>query len=198
MIAFLEGTISGKTVNSVIINVNGIGFKVNMPQKTISEIENNSKIKIYTYMRILQDDISLFGFLTSEELSMFELLISVGGIGAKSALTILSNIEPSKFALAVITDDIATLKKLPGIGAKTAERITLELRDKIDKEEIIEESKEEINKNNNKNTQKAKDAIDALLVLGYTRKDIENSLKSIENIEEMEVEDIIKQCLKLL
>ena len=64
MIAFLEGTISGKTVNSVIINVNGIGFKVNMPQKTISEIENNSKIKIYTYMRILQDDISLFGFLT--------------------------------------------------------------------------------------------------------------------------------------
>ena len=198
MIAFLEGTISGKTVNSVIINVNGIGFKVNMPQKTISEIENNSKIKIYTYMRILQDDISLFGFLTSEELSMFELLINVGGIGAKSALTILSNIEPSKFALAVITDDIATLKKLPGIGAKTAERITLELRDKIDKEEIIEESKEEINKNNNKNTQKAKDAIDALLVLGYTRKDIENSLKSIENIEEMEVEDIIKQCLKLL
>lgn len=198
MIAFLEGTISGKTVNSVIINVNGIGFKVNMPQKTISEIENNSKIKIYTYMRILQDDISLFGFLTSEELSMFELLISVGGIGAKSALTILSNIEPSKFALAVITDDIATLKKLPGIGAKTAERITLELRDKIDKEEIIEDSKEEINKNNNKNTQKAKDAIDALLVLGYTRKDIENSLKGIENIEEMEVEDIIKQCLKLL
>lgn len=197
MIAFLEGTISGKTVNSVIINVNGIGFKVNMPQKTISEIENNSKIKIYTYMRILQDDISLFGFLTSEELSMFELLISVGGIGAKSALTILSNIEPSKFALAVITDDIATLKKLPGIGAKTAERITLELRDKIDKEEIIEDSKEEINKKNN-NTQKAKDAIDALLVLGYTRKDIENSLKGIENIEEMEVEDIIKQCLKLL
>ena len=147
-------------------------------------------------MRVLQDDISLFGFLNYEELSMFELLISVSGIGAKSAINILSKIEPSKFALAVITNDINTLKELPGIGAKSAQRIILELKDKIKTEQAESKNEEIINKI--KNVEKAQDAIDALQVLGYNRKDIEKVINQIDELDELSTEEIIKKGLKLL
>ena len=195
MIAFLKGTVATKFNNYIVIEVNEIGYKVFMTESSIQEIETDQKIKVYTYMRVMEDDVSLYGFMTNEELSMFELLISVGGIGAKSAVAILSNIEPSKFALAVITDDVLTLKKLPGIGAKTAQRIILELKDKMKTNEALEqkdeiESKEELN-------EKAQDAIDALQVLGYNIKSIEKVIASIDT-EQLEVEEIIKEGLKLL
>lgn len=113
MIAYLKGNIEIKKKDHIIIEVNGIGYKVFMPESAIEELETGAEVKIYTYLRVREDDVSLYGFLSNEELTMFELLISVGGIGAKSAVSILSNIAPSKFALAVISDDVGTLKKLP-------------------------------------------------------------------------------------
>ena len=195
MIAFLKGTVEAKGNGFIIIEVNGVGYKVFMTESAIQEIETNETIRVHTYMRVLEDDISLYGFMNNEELSMFELLISVGGIGAKSGLAILSNIEPSAFALAVITDNVATLKKLPGIGPKTAQRIILELKDKIKSNEKLEQEKaiEEKAKLN----EKAQDAIDALQVLGYNIKSIETVLAQIDT-ENLEVEEIIKQGLKLL
>ena len=194
MISFLKGKIEIKANNYVVIEVNNIGYKVFMPESTLNQMEVQQSIKIYTYMRVMQDDVSLYGFLTNEELAMFELLITVGGIGAKSAIAILSNIEPSSFALAVITDDVATLKKLPGIGPKTAQRIILELKDKINTDNKLEEqqtnTKIEI-------SEKQQDAIDALQVLGYNIKAIEKVLSQIDS-ENLEVEEIIKQGLKLL
>lgn len=195
MIAFLKGNIEIKSNNYIVIDVNGVGYKVFMTDSTLQKIDTNEEIKVYTYMRVIEDDVSLYGFMNSEELAMFELLISVGGIGAKSAIAILSNIEPSKFALAVITDDVATLKKLPGIGAKTAQRIILELKDKIKANEELENknaTEEKIKLN-----EKAQDAIDALQVLGYNIKAIEKVLENIDT-ENLEVEEIIKQGLKLL
>ena len=195
MIAFLKGKIDVKGSNFIIIEVNGVGYKVFMTDSSLQQIETKQEIKVYTYMRVLEDDVSLYGFMNNEELSMFELLIGVGGIGAKSAIAILSNIEPSSFALAVITDDVATLKKLPGIGAKTAQRIILELKDKIKSNEKLEQEKaiEEKAKLN----EKAQDAIDALQVLGYNIKSIETVLAQIDT-DNLEVEEIIKQGLKLL
>lgn len=195
MISFLKGLVAIKANNYIVLEVNNIGYKVFITESSLNNLELKQEIKIYTYMRVIQDDISLYGFITNEELAMFELLISVGGIGAKSALTILSNIEPSSFALAVITDDVATLKKLPGIGAKTAQRIILELKDKINTDEKINKDKAE--DNHNIINEKAQDAIDALQVLGYNLKSIEKVLGEI-NLENLEVEDIIKQGLKLL
>ena len=195
MISFLKGKIEIKANNYVVIEVNNIGYKVFMPESTLNEIELQQSIKIFTYMRVMQDDVSLYGFLTNEELAMFELLITVGGIGAKSAIAILSNIEPSSFALAVITDDVSTLKKLPGIGPKTAQRIILELKDKINKDDNIE--KQENNENKVEINEKQQDAIDALQVLGYNIKAIEKVLSQIDS-ENLEVEEIIKQGLKLL
>jgi Holliday junction DNA helicase RuvA len=125
---------------------------------------------------------------------MFQLLISVGGIGPKSATAILSNITPSTFALAVITDDVNSLKKLPGIGAKTAQRIILELKDKIKTEDAIGGETDSIS---DKYSSEAQDAIDALQVLGYNKKVVEKALSQID-LTGMTTEEIIKKGLELL
>ena len=192
MINYLKGKVELKKDSFIVIDVNGIGYKVSMSDTSLQKLNLNEEVKVFTYMRVSEDEINLYGFLSYEELSMFELLISVGGIGSKSALKILSNIIPSKFALAVITNDVNTLKKLPGIGAKTAQRIILELKDKIktSQQEEIEGDIIQIDGN-------LKDAQDALQVLGYTKKDIESVFEKID-LNGLSVEEIIKIGLKNL
>lgn len=195
MIAYLKGIIDIKRQDYVVIDVHGVGYKIFMPEGAIQNLEVDSEVKIYTFMRVREDDVSLYGFLNVEELAMFELLISVGGIGAKSAVGILSNIAPSKFVLAVITDDVTTLKKLPGIGAKTAQRIILELKDKIKTQEATEQENEI--KQKTEVSDSAKDAIEALQVLGYTRREVEEAISKIGE-SNLTTEEIIKQGLKYL
>ena len=197
MISYIKGTLEIKAKDYIVVDVGGIGYKIFMSDTSINELEKNKEVKIYTYMKVREDDISLYGFLNNEELVTFELLISVGGVGAKSAITILSNITPSKFALAVITNDITTLKKLPGIGAKTAARIILELKDKMKTEQSIENSNDSKIKEAITLDNKAGDALEALCVLGYTRKDVEKALSNIDT-NKLTVEEIIKQGLKYL
>ena len=195
MIAYVKGKLEVKTKDYIVVDVMGIGYKIFMSDTSINELEKGKEVKIYTYMKVSENDMSLYGFLNNEELVTFELLITVGGIGAKSAISILSNITPSKFALAVISSDINTLKKLPGIGAKTAQRIILELKDKMKTDNSIEEDvtvKTAIKLDN-----KANDAAEALCVLGYARKDVETVLGKIDT-QNLTVEDIIKQGLKYL
>lgn len=195
MIAYLKGIIDIKRQDYVVIDVHGVGYKIFMPEGAIQNLEVDSEVKIYAFMRVREDDVSLYGFLNVEELAMFELLISVGGIGAKSAVGILSNIAPSKFALAVITDDVTTLKKLPGIGAKTAQRIILELKDKIKTQEATEQENEI--KQKIEVSDSAKDAIEALQVLGYTRREVEEAISKIGE-SNLTTEEIIKRGLKYL
>ena len=197
MISYIKGTLEIKAKDYIVVDVGGIGYKIFMSETAINELEKGTEAKVFTYMRVREDDISLYGFLNNEELVTFELLISVGGVGAKSAITILSNITLSKFALAVITNDVNTLKKLPGIGAKTAARIILELKDKMKTEQGIEESKNEEIKEAIVLDNKANDAVEALCVLGYTRKDVEKALSNIDT-NKLTVEEIIKQGLKYL
>ena len=137
MIAYLNGILELKFNGFVVIDVAGVGYKVFMSEASISELgEIGDKVKVYTHYHVREDDISLYGFLTIEELNMFELLISVSGVGAKSALNTLANIEASSFALAVVSNDTSKLTKIPGIGAKTAARIILELKDKLKELEL--------------------------------------------------------------
>lgn len=194
MFSYIKGEVKIKANNFIAIDVNNIGFKIFMTEKEIQQIEIGDIVKVYTYMRVKEDDISLFGFLSNDELTMFELLISVGGIGAKSATQILSNIEPTDFALSVITEDVSKLKKLPGIGAKTAQRIILELKDKIKTNEAItnEESEKRV-----VSSQNVQDAIDALQVLGYNRKSIQKAFEKIVT-NGKSVEELIKEGLKEL
>lgn len=198
MFAYIKGSLEVKTKGYVVIDVNGIGYKIFMSETAIDKIgEIGNIVKVHTYLRVREDDMSLYGFNTNEELRMFELLLSVSGIGAKSAITILSNIAPSQFALAVITNDVSKIKSLPGIGPKTAQRIILELKDKIETEEAVAKGKNiEANINIEEN-ENITEAISALQVLGYSKKEIEKSLEK-ENTKELTLEEIIKLGLKNL
>ena len=196
MIAYIKGNLEAKNLDNVVIDVGGIGYKIFMSINSIERIgEIGTMVKVHTYMRVREDDISLYGFCTNEELRMFEQLIGVSGVGAKSALTILSNISPSSFALAIISGDVNTLKSLPGIGAKSAQRMILELKDKMKTQDAIETEIMPIK--TVVANDKARDAIEALQVLGYARKDIDLAISNIDT-KDLSVEEIIKQGLKYL
>ena len=197
MFSYIKGSLEEKSNNYIVVEAMGIGYKIFMGESSINSLgEIGDNIKIYTHYHVREDDISLYGFKTNEELRMFELLISVSGVGAKSALVMISNIEPSEFAIAVISNNTSKLIKIPGIGAKTAARIVLELKDKLKNEQTMtKESKEE--KTELMDDEKVEEAISALQVLGYNKKEIEKVLDKI-NLEELALEDIIKKGLLYL
>ncbi len=198
MLAYIKGTIEDKAKDYVVIETTGLGYKVFMPETAMEKLGNiGDKVKVYTYYRVREDDISIFGFNTKEELRMFELLLSVSGIGAKTAIIMISIIEPSEFALAVIANDISKLVEVPGIGTKSAQRIVLELKDKLKKEENIEKIEGKKTKDSKENVQAIEEAMSALQVLGYNKKEIEKVFEKIEK-DNLTVEELIKHGLKEL
>ena len=198
MFSYIKGTLEVKTIGYVVIDINGLGYKIFMSESAINRLgEIGEVVKVHTFVKVREDDISIYGFNTNEELRMFEMLIGVSGIGAKSAITILSNITPSSFALAIITNNVNEIKKLPGIGPKTAQRIILELKDKLKTEESITNNSNVEISDAIKEDNKVAEAISALKVLGYSIKEIENALQNIDK-ENLTVEEIIKKGLKYL
>lgn len=196
MFAYINGKIADKANNYVVIDVGGVGYKIFMSTSAIEKLPEIGEMqKVHTYYYVREDLISLYGFLSNEELRMFELLLSVSGIGAKSAIQILSSITPSSFALAVISNDISKIVKIPGVGKKTAERMILELKDKLKTEEAIEKTQEV--KEAMHEDEKELEAISALQVLGYTRREIEKALEKV-NTDNLTVEEIIRKGLAVL
>lgn len=197
MFAYIKGSLEMKSNGYIVIDINGLGYKIFMSQNNIDTIgELHDIIKVFTYVKVREDDISIYGFKTQEQLKMFELLISVSGVGAKSALVMLSCIEPSDFAIAVISNDVKVLTKVPGIGNKSAQRIILELKDKL-KEEQLEEKLENSSKKIKDNSENINEAISGLMVLGYSKKDIEKAFEHLD-IDNLSIEDLIKKGLILL
>lgn len=196
MFAYIKGSLEEKSNGYVVIDVGGIGYKIFMSDVAIQNIgEIGNIIKVHTYYYVREDNISLYGFISKEELTMFELLLSVSGIGAKSAITMLSNIAPSSFALAIISNDIKQLTKIPGIGSKTAQRIVLELKDKLKTDTAIPKTDETIVAIKQDNM--SDEAIAALQILGYNRKEIDKVLEKIDT-STLGTEDIIRTALKYL
>ena len=197
MFAYIKGSLEMKFKNYIVIDVGGLGYKIFMAENSINTIGDiGDTVKVFTYYRVREDDVSIYGFKTQEELRMFELLLSVSGVGAKSALVMLSCIEPSEFAIAVISNNVKLLTQVPGIGTKSAQRIILELKDKIkaeQSEEQIEQSQEKTSKIN----ENVQEAISGLMVLGYSKKDIEKAFEHLA-VENLSVEDLIKKGLILL
>ena len=197
MFAYIKGSLEMKFKNYVVIDVGGLGYKIFMAENAIDIIgEIGNIVKVFTYYRVREDDISIYGFNTQEQLRMFELLLSVSGVGAKSALGMLSCIEPSEFAIAVISNNVKLLTQIPGIGPKSAQRIILELKDKL-KAEQNEEQLEESKAKSAKVNENVQEAISGLMVLGYSRKDIEKAFEHLA-LETLSVEDLIKKGLILL
>ena len=213
MLAYVKGTLEMKMTGYIVIDVGGLGYKIFMSEVGIEKIGNiGETVKVHTYYKVREDDISIYGFNTLEELKMFELLISVSGVGAKTALTMLAVCAPSEFALAVISEDVKALTGIPGIGAKSAQRIILELKDKITKEQQIEQIKETISSQGKakKETEekgklqialeknnKISEAMAALQVLGYNKKEIEKAFTKLDK-DELSTEELIKKGLNLL
>lgn len=199
MYSYIKGNLEEKMSNYIVVENNGIGYKIFMSKSAIGRTgELGEKIKVFTHYHVREDEISLYGFLTNEELKMFELLLSVSGVGAKSAISMLSNISPSEFAVSIVNNDITKLTKVPGIGKKSAQRIVLELKDKLKAEQEL--MKGEVEKDNSEKIDLSEDveeAISALQILGYNRKEVQKALTKFD-YKSMSIEDIIRNGLKYL
>lgn len=196
MYAYIKGTLEEKSTDSIVVETAGIGYKIYVSEHTMAKLgEIGEKVKIYTHYHVREDNISLYGFMSNEELKMFELLLQVSGIGAKTAIAMLSNITPSKFALAIISNDLKTLTKIPGIGNKSAQRMVLELKDKLKTQTAIEDDEEETTPNDN--SESINEAGQALQILGYNKSEISKVFDNFDT-HNLSTEDLIKEALKRL
>ncbi|MBQ2766963.1 MAG: Holliday junction branch migration protein RuvA [Clostridia bacterium] len=203
MFYYISGGLALLDANTAVIDAGGVGYRLTISQTTHDALPRPAQpmpqARLFTHMAVREDAVELFGFATNEELSAFKLLISVSGVGPKAAMAILSLLTPEKFALAVCSEDTRTLSKASGVGAKTAARIVLELKDKL-----LRESKEESTTaaaletiKPGTSTNRLTEAQDALIVLGYTRAEALGALRTIDT-SGMELEDIIRTALKKL
>ena len=200
MIAFLKGTIEDITENSLVLDVNGIGYEVLVPGQLLDMLEGiGQELKVYTYMQVREDAVVLFGFLTRDDLAMFKMLIGVNGVGPKAGLGILSALGTEELRFAVLADDAKRIAKAPGIGAKTAQKIILELKDKLDLAEVFEQ------KLNADRQQKAavsagsdmvQDAVEALVALGYGSTEALRAVRAVKADTVADSEQLLKEALK--
>lgn len=191
MYYYIEGTVAHKSFDFVVVDAGGVGYKIGMADSSLSKVSVGEKRRIFTYLNVREDAMDLYGFLTEEELNLFRLLISVSGIGPKVGLGILSAISPSEFALAVVTGNVKAITKAPGVGPKVAQRIILELKDKMKKAEIAE-----MPEDYGAFSDSSDEAVSALMVLGYSAGEAKSVLSKVD--AGLSVEDTVKQALKLL
>ena len=192
MIGSLIGLIKEKTPSAILLEVNGIGYEISIPLSTSFQLPKvGESAFLLTHLVVREDQHSLYGFATEEERKLFRALIKISGVGAKLAITILSGTNVTGFIQSVVNEDIDALVHLPGIGKKTAERLVVEMKDKIS-----EISDEQQNLQDSGVNSAVAEAINALVNLGYKTKDAKNILDKIDS-EELSVEDLIRQALKL-
>lgn len=198
MFSYISGRVAEKTANYVVVDVNGVGFKIYTSLNTLQDasVVSGEKATFHTYMYIKEGIMDLYGFSTKEELTLFELLITVSGVGAKGATAVLSVASPSKLALSIVTGDIATIKQASGIGTKTAQRISLELKDKIKNESLVSDSTDAFEPVQISDASAQSEAVSALMVLGYSANEAQKAVASVGNADN--VEEIVRLALKKL
>ena len=191
MITHLKGKLVEKSPTNVVIEVNGTGYWVNISLTTFSQIPDNENIKLYTHLQIKEDSHSLYGFYSKKEREIFRLLISVSGVGTSTARTMLSSLDPQQVVEAISSNNVSIVQSVKGIGSKTAQRLIIELRDKILKIYDLDETY--VNSNNTTR----EEALSALEVLGINKKSSERLVDNIikEN-QDISVEEIIKETFK--
>lgn len=200
MIRFLKGIVADILAEEIVLEVGGIGYAIKVPSSVIDSIRTTGiEVKLYTYMSVREDDISLFGFISKDDLDIFTKVISVSGIGPKGGLAIISTLSADGVRYAVLSNDAKAIAKAPGIGAKTASKLIIELKDKIDLEDTFGSKESNVVANNVGNIMKndlTADAVQALIALGYSNSDALKAVSYIEINENTTVQDIIKQALK--
>lgn len=197
MYGYFIGSVEEICKDRIILEVNHIGYNIKVSEHTLSEVRRLSgDIKVYTYTSVKEDEISLYGFLNKEELELFKQLISVSGIGPKGGLSILSVMTVEELSSAIASGDAKRLSKAPGIGAKTAQRLILELKGKVD--EVILTGLTSNTDTFDSQSEAVKEVIEALTSLGYSASDANRAVSLVENSNELTTEQLLKQALKYI
>ena len=201
MISYIKGELTEVFEDTVVVETNGIGYNIRVPGSVLDRLPSvGSSVRIYTYLYVKEDAMNLFGFLNRDDLSVFKLLLNVSGIGPKGALAILSTIGPDDLRFAVLSEDVKTISSAPGIGAKTAKRLIIELKDKLKLAEVFETALANKEKASSENDVllARNEAVEALVALGYASAQAMKAVQQVENAEEKDSEQIFKEALKKL
>ena len=199
MIAYISGALVSAGENYIVIDNHGMGYRIFVSGKFLEHIPAyGTQIKIYTHMYIREDELTLYGFHSEEELSVFRILIGISGVGPKVAMAILTALTIQELQLAVISEDTKTISKANGVGAKGASRIILELKDKLKMEDMMDAAYEQSIVQDTQDLNAARDAILALVNLGYSNSEAAHAVKKIGDTSQMDIESILKAALKKL
>ncbi len=198
MYSYMKGELVEISDETIVLEVNDIGYNIHIPASMIDNFSGTGQtVKIYTYFHVKEDSMKLYGFLTRDDLNIFKLLLGVSGIGPKGALAILTVMTPDDLRFAVLGEDAKTIAKAPGIGNKTAQRLILELKDKLDLAEAFEAKTLHVSDNIENSVSSAKgEAVQALTALGYSSTEALKAVNGIDGIENMAVEEILKAALR--
>ncbi len=199
MYSYIKGELAEVNTDHIVIDVGGIGYMIYIPAQSINYLPGiGEMLKVHTYLYMREDAMILYGFLTKDDLEMFKLLITVSGIGPKGGLAILSTLSSDDLRFAVLSGDSKAISKAPGIGSKTAQRVILDLKDKLSLEDAFEKKLEHENEkiNVSSNSQVKNDAVMALNALGYSSTESLKAVSKVDITEDMDVEDVLKAALK--
>lgn len=200
MIAFVRGTAVDMTENSVIVEAGGIGYEIYMTGTDLSQIHMGEEVKIHTYFNVREDAMQLYGFKSKDDLQMFKLLLGVNGVGPKAAVGVLAGITADELRFAILSDDVKTLSKAPGIGKKTAQKLILELKDKMKLEDAFElklaHEQEKAVAGLGEISDGRQEAVEALVALGYSSTDALRAVRKVTDVAPDDVEGLLKAALK--
>lgn len=202
MISYIRGELAAIEEEKVIVDVNGVGYGIFMPAQSMGKLPPvGNEIKLHTYLNVREDAMQLFGFLTQDDLKVFKLVIGVSGIGPKGGLSVLSQLTPDDLRFAVLSNDVKAISATPGIGKKTAEKLIIELKDKLSMDDVLEhayEQGEETVSGTGSYTNVQTEAVQALAALGYGNTEALKAVKKVEITEDSDVEEVLKQALKFM
>lgn len=198
MIGFVNGEIEDLYEDQILIDCGFMGYNIYVCKNVIENYSIGDELKLYTYLNVREDAMNLFGFLSKDELRIFKLLITVNGIGPKGALAVLTTMSPNDLRFAIFKDDAKMISKVPGIGAKTAQKVILELKDKLDIGFDVDNNNSQsiYDYNNSEKDDIVDEAIQALVALGYTQKEVAKIVKGCDLSMCSTTEDVIKVVLK--
>lgn len=198
MISYIRGELAAVGEEQVVVEVQGIGYGIFMPGQAMTMLPPiGSEVKIHTYLNVREDAMQLFGFLTKDDLKVFRLLIGVNGIGPKGGLNILSKMTPDDLRFAVLAGDVKAISAAPGIGKKTAEKLIIELKDKLNIDDVLTKE-EEVMSVPSGGVDMQSEAVQALVALGYGSAESLKAVKKVPMTETMTVEELLKQSLKFM
>lgn len=197
MYSYIKGELVEILDDVIVVEAGQIGYNIHIPASMIDNFTGTGQeVKIYTYLQVKEDDMQLYGFLTRDDLNIFKLLLGVNGIGPKGALAVLSVMTPDDLRFAVLGEDAKSIAKAPGIGNKTAQRVILELKDKISLEDAFASKTEHIAEQQSITSTVKNEAVQALTALGYSSSEALKAINGVELTEDITVEDVLKQALK--